>query len=502
MDQIIAFPAAVITPKDRLGVAVEAAVAAFRGLLEELAGTWVTTPGSLLGLEQALEARLGPECLTPFVGGLIREAVESDIVAVRANALLDQLPGWRLQKSSQEVTLHLLCGGAVTVTVAYFLDRSPRAGPRRRRGQRGKAGQGLYPVLEALGIHGRMTPGLAAEAARVAVTGASFDAVREELRRRGLTLDKKTIRRAVRLVSKRALDHRDDSVGKPAPTGVVSPLAGKRLAILVDGGRLRVRLRKQGRRRKNGGKSFHADWWEPKVFVIYELDERGRRKARGFVRYDATLEDADDTFQILASQLRALGADQAALWLVGGDGAKWIWARVGKLIAEVGFDPAKVIELLDFWHAVGYLSEFAEACPGWKEEEQRTWVLQQKSRLRAGRVDLVMEDMRGHCYGRNVATRSTIVERFETNRHRMRYDHYRHEGLPCGSGAVESAVRRVVNLRLKNAGTFWDPAMAEGVLHLRAQFLSGIWDAYMRRILEPEEFWRRHPAREADRQAA
>jgi len=502
VDQIIAFPASVSTPKDHLDAAIEESVAVFRRLLVELADTWVATPGSLLGVEQALEARVGPECLTPFVGGLIREALENDSVAVRANALLDQLPDWRCQKSSQQVTLHTLCGGAVTVQVAYFLNRSTPAGPRRRKGQRGKAGRGLYPVLEALGIHGRMTPGLAAEAARVAVTGASFDAVREELRRRGLTLDKKTIRRAVHLVSKRALAHREDLEQEPTPKDVVSPLAGKRLAILVDGGRLRVRLRKRGRRRKSGGKSFRADWWEPKVFVIYELDERGRRKPHGFVRYDATLGDADATFRLLASQLRSLGADQAVLWVVGGDGAKWIWARVGELIKEVGFDPAKVIELLDFWHAVGYLSEFAEANTGWTEAERRTWVQQQKIRLRAGRLELALEAMREHCYGRNVAAKRTVLKRFETNRHRMRYDHYRHHGLPCGSGAVESAVRRVVNLRLKNAGTFWDPEMAEGVLHLRSQFLSGIWDAYMRRVLEPEEFWRRHPAREARRAAA
>ena len=55
----------------------------------------------------------------------------------------------------------------------------------------------------------------------------------------------------------------------------------------------------------------------------------------------------------------------------------------------------------------------------------------------------------------------------------MQYEGFEQPGLPCGSGSVESAIRRVINLRLKALGTFWTPAMAECVLFLRAQLLSG-----------------------------
>ena len=61
------------------------------------------------------------------------------------------------------------------------------------------------------------------------------------------------------------------------------------------------------------------------------------------------------------------------------------------------------------------------------------------------------------------------------NRERLRYATFREQGLPIGSGAVESSVRRVINLRLKGASITWTEEHAEGVLHLRAHAKSGRW---------------------------
>ena len=59
---------------------------------------------------------------------------------------------------------------------------------------------------------------------------------------------------------------------------------------------------------------------------------------------------------------------------------------------------------------------------------------------------------------------------------------FQRQGLPCGSGSVESAIRRVINLRLKAPGTFWTPAMAECFLFLRAQLVSGRWEVMLANI--------------------
>lgn len=42
-----------------------------------------------------------------------------------------------------------------------------------------------------------------------------------------------------------------------------------------------------------------------------------------------------------------------------------------------------------------------------------------------------------------------------------------------GSGAVESAIRRVINLRLKGPSIFWRGPNAERVLHMRAYLKAG-----------------------------
>jgi hypothetical protein len=71
----------------------------------------------------------------------------------------------------------------------------------------------------------------------------------------------------------------------------------------------------------------------------------------------------------------------------------------------------------------------------------------------------------------------------ETHAHRMRYVTLEAHKLPIGSGQVESAVRRVVNLRFKAPGSFWRDTSVSDLRHLRAAFKAGRWDEVMRGVL-------------------
>ena len=88
---------------------------------------------------------------------------------------------------------------------------------------------------------------------------------------------------------------------------------------------------------------------------------------------------------------------------------------------------------------------------------------------------------------------------WERNKDRMRYDAFRAQGIPIGSGAVESSVRRVVNLRRKGASIVWTEDHAEGVLHLRAHAKSGRWHELEHDVLIHSR-WR--PTSRGARQAA
>ena len=48
--------------------------------------------------------------------------------------------------------------------------------------------------------------------------------------------------------------------------------------------------------------------------------------------------------------------------------------------------------------------------------------------------------------------------------------------MPIGSGAIESAARRVVNLRLKSPCIFWKEDSAEEMLLLHSYYKSGRWN--------------------------
>src|SRR2546428_13474883 len=68
----------------------------------------------------------------------------------------------------------------------------------------------------------------------------------------------------------------------------------------------------------------------------------------------------------------------------------------------------------------------------------------------------------------------------ETHAHRMRYVTLEARKLPIGSGQVESAVRRGVNLSFKGPGSFWGGNTATGLMHLRAGVKAGPGDGGMR----------------------
>jgi hypothetical protein len=63
-----------------------------------------------------------------------------------------------------------------------------------------------------------------------------------------------------------------------------------------------------------------------------------------------------------------------------------------------------------------------------------------------------------------------------TDAGRLRYNRFRRRGVPMGSGAIESTIRRVIKLRLKGRGISWTEDNAEAVFQLRAAVVSGRWE--------------------------
>jgi hypothetical protein len=90
-------------------------------------------------------------------------------------------------------------------------------------------------------------------------------------------------------------------------------LSDKTVLICFDGGRLRERKRKKGKKPATlTRQGYHTDWPEPKLLTIQLLDQQGELIKKIPPLYDATLGKIDDFFELLFDYLKQLNLAEAA----------------------------------------------------------------------------------------------------------------------------------------------------------------------------------------------
>ena len=129
-------------------------------------------------------------------------------------------------------------------------------------------------------------------------------------------------------------------------------VAGRRVVISTDGGRIRIRTTKRGPKTAKGRNRYRTDWREPKLLIISVVDEKGQMDREFLAVIDGTLGGPDAIFKLMEFDLRELKIITADKILFVADGARWIWNRVGALLRRLGVKPEQVNELVDFSHAV------------------------------------------------------------------------------------------------------------------------------------------------------
>lgn len=385
----------------------------------------------------------------------------------------------------RETDIRTLGGAMIRVTTPYMTARPQGGGTRDKRGSQGT---GVYPVLDMLGIQSRSTPALRLHVALAVAESSSTTAAREVLSSEGTDIDHKAALRLTYDVTEDALRARERAIKETTEGNDEGEFIGKRVVVSVDGGRLRVRRRTQGRPRKGGRKHFVTEWREPRVLTIYTVDEEGQRDKEVSSVIDATLGDADATFRLLIYHLRRLGVHQAEHVSFVADGAPWIWVRTEGVREALGLASARFTEFIDWYHVVERLHGLSQVPSGWSEERRTAWVAEQKERLMEGQEGAVKK---ASLELLEEGSKAYVAENafWSRNANRMRYDLARQVQLPIGSGAVESAVRRVVNLRLKGPTIHWLEEHAEGILHLRSYAKAGRWKEIEQAVLS-ETGWR------------
>ncbi len=448
-----------------------------------VSGELPTSPGDSLRVELAIQHVFAQAA--DRVSHRVVEAAHQSAAFVEYS-LDDALSRPRVRREGdREVPLTFLGGSTLPVCTPYVLARRPRGG--RPRTQRGEEGNGSYPVLRRLGFLGRVSPGLVSEIGN-RVSCASFEEARTDLARRGVELDFKTVRTVALRLAGQGVEARDAllrSALEDPPRE--SSVRGLRLVISTDGGKVKVRVGgKRGRRnQKTGRRRYRTKWVEPRVLVIHVIDEKGKKVQHEVGVLDASIADCDEVFRMLIAYLKLLGAHEANQLVIVADGAKWIWegGRVEELVRKVGIAPERVIQVLDFYHATEHLGKIAALRSSWSDKERQSWIRRVRTMLWRGKVDEVLAECMLLCRGSKSKKIQAMLDYIARNQDRLNYPLFRQLKVPLGSGVIESAVRRVINLRLKGSGIIWEEENVEKMLHMRAQMKLGDWNRFVTNAL-------------------
>lgn len=156
-----------------------------------------------------------------------------------------------------------------------------------------------------------------------------------------------------------------------------------------------------------------------------------------------------------------------------GDGAAWISNQLEEHFGT------QASYLIDLYHLCEYLAAAAPHCAVGNE---KNWLEEQKELLKSNKANEVLIHLRPYRESKEIEEKDAPVRacyRYIQNRlHQLDYKHAIDNGLPIGSGEIESAHRYVIQARMKIQGAWWLEKNADNMLALRAARANNEWGSY------------------------
>lgn len=233
-------------------------------------------------------------------------------------------------------------------------------------------------------------------------------------------------------------------------------------------------------------KADRVQWNEIKSAVIFRLEDRaqtlgGRRFLihKQAVATPANTEPLDFAQQVHREAMR-MGLAKAHKVYVIQDGAVYLWNIFKDRFAQVAQG------VLDFYHASDHLWALAHELFGETSDEAKHWAHKLLHQLRHGKEDRVIQTLESlmaapppeHVHAAD--TINATAEYFLAHQDHIHYADFASQGIPIGSGAMESQCSQFQN-RFKRRGQFWSQS---GFAHLLAvalrcqnQELQSLWAA-------------------------
>ena len=329
-----------------------------------------------------------------------------------------------------------------------------------------KCKQGRYLLDEKLGCRGRAQTGHVQECVALAVAENSYISARRLLSTLArLELAHHTLELIAQDVGGALQEQRDQQIVAAVKGPLDSQERPKTLCITTDGVKAPMR----------------DGWREARVVAAfpYEKTPGGSEVETGRVSYSARIENCEATGKRMYAEAQLRGAQHAERIAVIGDGADWIWNQ-----SQEHFPGA--IEIVDWYHAIEHLWEVANVLFGQGTNEARQWEQACEAMLWEGQVKGVVKKIQTLFYARRRQEKNfhgsdaenvlhNNIAYFDRHAKRMNYAHFKREGLPIGSGTVESACKYLVAQRCKGSGMQWKEDGIHAVLEIRAALVSDEW---------------------------
>jgi hypothetical protein len=190
------------------------------------------------------------------------------------------------------------------------------------------------------------------------------------------------------------------------------------------------------------------------------------------IYYDATFGDVRNIAGLWSFTAKDAGMAMHSKVHIVADGADWIHAEGSSAFGHRGSF------LIDLYHVLEYLNEAAPAC----SRNPQRWLDTQKKRLKSGHSKKVMAGLKKHIEPDASPDTESPVRRawryLYNRRDCLAYDQAMAQGLPLGSGLIESGNKHVLQARLKIPGASWKLETAENFAKTRAVRANGQWNSY------------------------
>lgn len=240
------------------------------------------------------------------------------------------------------------------------------------------------------------------------------------------------------------------------------------LVVATDGAHAPIRPKGGRGKRGSGG------WREVKGFRLYLLGEDDRViHIAGWHRI-AEWEELAEDLELVAQRIPK---DKVRVVLLG-DGAEWLWKVMSR-----SFPDAR--QVLDYFHMAEHISKVAKAQYGDTLDAQQ-WREATITRLFLDKAGYVIGGLRrmtpiSPAAGDEIRK---LIGYMLKNIDRLGYQQCRDEGIPIGSGGIESANKYISHARLKLSGAWWLVANVNAMLRIRCAIYNWTFETVFKSYVE------------------